>query len=72
MDFVLQKLPMPDGATLTTHIGDARDALAELPAQVMFDVVILDIFSGPEAPPRILPAGNSTRKQQAGFGRMGC
>lgn len=53
LDFVLQKLPMPDGATLTTHIGDARDALAELPAQVMFDVVILDIFSGPEAPAHI-------------------
>lgn len=53
LDFVLQKLPMPEGTTLTTHIGDARDALAELPAQVTFDVVILDIFSGPEAPAHI-------------------
>ncbi|PRB40442.1 SAM-dependent methyltransferase [Arthrobacter sp. MYb23] len=53
LDFVLQKLPMPDGTALTTHIGDARDSLAELPAEVMFDVVILDIFSGPEAPAHI-------------------
>ncbi|TVU63217.1 SAM-dependent methyltransferase [Paenarthrobacter nitroguajacolicus] len=53
LDFVLHNLPMPTGTTLTTHIGDARDALADLPAQVMFDVVILDIFSGPEAPAHI-------------------
>ncbi|MFJ6536459.1 spermidine synthase [Paenarthrobacter sp. NPDC091711] len=57
LDFVLQKLPMPAGTTLTTHIGDARDSLAELPAQVMFDVVILDIFSGPEAPAHIACRG---------------
>ncbi|MDR6988767.1 spermidine synthase [Paenarthrobacter nitroguajacolicus] len=50
LDFVLQKLPMPEGTHLTTHIGDARDALAELDAGAAFDVVILDIFSGPEAP----------------------
>lgn len=53
LDFVLHKLPMPEGTTLHTHIGDARDALAELPPQVTFDVVILDIFSGPEAPAHI-------------------
>ncbi|MGJ3188561.1 spermidine synthase [Paenarthrobacter sp. FR1] len=53
LDFVLHNLPMPTGTTLTTHIGDARDALTDLPAQVMFDVVILDIFSGPEAPAHI-------------------
>lgn len=53
LDFVLQKLPMPDGTKLTTHIGDAREALAGLPAQLLFDVVILDIFSGPEAPEHI-------------------
>jgi spermidine synthase len=53
LDFVLQKLPMPAGTALTTHIGDARDALAELPAHLRFDVVILDIFSGPEAPAHI-------------------
>ncbi|MDR6639210.1 spermidine synthase [Paenarthrobacter nitroguajacolicus] len=53
LDFVLQKLPMPEGTILTTHIGDARDALGELPAHLRFDVVILDIFSGPEAPAHI-------------------
>jgi spermidine synthase len=53
LDFVLQKLPMPEGTRLHTHIGDAREALAELPAEAEFDVVILDIFSGPEAPAHI-------------------
>ena len=50
LDFVLEQLPLPDGTRLHTLIGDARDALAELPAELRFDVVILDIFSGPEAP----------------------
>ena len=50
LDFVLEQLPLPEGTRLHTVIGDARAALAELPAEVRFDVVILDIFSGPEAP----------------------
>ena len=50
LDFVLEQLPLPEGTRLHTVIGDARAALAELPADVRFDVVILDIFSGPEAP----------------------
>lgn len=50
LDFVLQELPLPDGTVLHPVIGDAREALAELPAGLRFDVVILDIFSGPEAP----------------------
>jgi hypothetical protein len=53
LDFVLQQLPMPDGTRLNTIIGDARDSLAELPAGLRFDVVILDIFSGPDAPAHI-------------------
>jgi spermidine synthase len=53
LDFVLQQLPLPAGSELHTLIGDARDALAELPAEQRFDVVILDIFSGPEAPAHI-------------------
>ncbi|MEV7604869.1 fused MFS/spermidine synthase [Paenarthrobacter sp. NPDC089322] len=57
LDFVLQKLPLPEGTRLHTHIGDAREALAELPPQVTFDVVILDIFSGPEAPAHIACTG---------------
>lgn len=50
LDFVLEQLPLPNGTLLETIIGDARGALAELPAELRFDVVILDIFSGPEAP----------------------
>ena len=50
LDFVLQQLPMPEGTQLHTVIGDARESLAALPAELRFDVVILDIFSGPEAP----------------------
>jgi spermidine synthase len=50
LDFVLRQLPLPEGTDLHTIIGDARDALAELEPGLRFDVVILDIFSGPEAP----------------------
>lgn len=50
LDFVLQELPLPAGTELHPVIGDARQALAELPAELRFDVVILDIFSGPDAP----------------------
>ncbi|MFJ4027766.1 spermidine synthase [Paenarthrobacter sp. NPDC089989] len=57
LDFVLHQLPMPDGTRLTTHIADARAALAELPAELRFDVVILDIFSGPDAPAHIACTG---------------
>ncbi len=53
LDFVLQQLPLPAGTDLTTLIGDARYELAELPAGLAFDVVILDIFSGPDAPEHI-------------------
>ncbi|OFI40058.1 SAM-dependent methyltransferase [Arthrobacter sp. SW1] len=53
LDFVLQKLPMPEGTRLETRIGDARGELAALPPELLFDVVILDIFSGPEAPEHI-------------------
>lgn len=50
LDFVLEQLPLPEGTNLTSHVGDAREELAGLPAELKFDVVILDIFSGPEAP----------------------
>ncbi|YCH15785.1 fused MFS/spermidine synthase [Arthrobacter sp. D1-29] len=53
LDFVLQQLPLPEGTVLHTIIGDARDALTELEPGLLFDVVILDIFSGPEAPEHI-------------------
>ncbi|MHA7270754.1 spermidine synthase [Arthrobacter sp. HLT1-20] len=50
LDFVLEQLPMPAGSVLTNHVGDAREELAALPEGLLFDVVILDIFSGPDAP----------------------
>lgn len=53
LDFVLQQLPMPEGTHLSTIIGDARESLADLPDGSGFDVIILDIFSGPEAPAHI-------------------
>ncbi|WP_026555272.1 spermidine synthase [Arthrobacter sp. 35W] len=53
LDFVLAQLPMPEGSVLTPHIGDARDALAGFVGGKPFDVIILDIFSGPEAPEHI-------------------
>jgi spermidine synthase len=57
LDFVLAQLPLPEGTRLSTVIDDARHALAELPAELRFDVVILDIFSGPEAPEHIACTG---------------
>lgn len=53
LDFVLQQLPLPQGTDLHAVIGDARDALTELDPELRFDVVILDIFSGPDAPEHI-------------------
>lgn len=50
LDYVLKQLPLPPGIDLTSHIGDARYALEELPAGLAFDVIIVDIFSGPHAP----------------------
>ncbi|RAN78043.1 SAM-dependent methyltransferase [Bacillus sp. SRB_336] len=50
LDFVLEHLPLPAGTDLTSHVGDAREALGALPAGLTFDVVILDVFSGPDAP----------------------
>jgi spermidine synthase len=57
LDFVLRQLPLPDGTDLHTITGDAREALGALDPDVTFDVVILDIFSGPEAPAHIACTG---------------
>lgn len=53
LDFVLRQLPLPEGTDLHTITGDAREALGALDPDATFDVVILDIFSGPEAPAHI-------------------
>lgn len=50
LDFVLRHLPLPEGTVLHTVTGDARGELAALDPELRFDVVILDIFSGPDAP----------------------
>jgi spermidine synthase len=50
LDFVLRQLPLPEGTDLHTVTGDARESLARVDPELRFDVVILDIFSGPEAP----------------------
>ncbi|HEU4667631.1 MAG TPA: fused MFS/spermidine synthase [Arthrobacter sp.] len=50
LDFVLRQLPLPEGTDLQAIIGDARESLARIDPALRFDVVILDIFSGPEAP----------------------
>ncbi|MCT9625096.1 fused MFS/spermidine synthase [Pseudarthrobacter equi] len=53
LDFVLRELPLPAGTDLHAIVGDARQALGDLDPELTFDVVILDIFSGPEAPAHI-------------------
>ena len=68
LDFVLQQLPLPEGTDLHTVIGDARDALAELTPDLRFDVVILDIFSGPEAPEHIACTRVLPRRLRARLG----
>lgn len=50
LDFVLTQLPLPTNCKLTPLVADARSVLAEELADEKFDVIILDIFSGPEAP----------------------
>lgn len=50
LDFVLAQLPLPAGCDLTPVVADAREVLAQELAGQRFDVIIVDIFSGPEAP----------------------
>ncbi len=49
LDFVLTHLPLPEGTDLTVHIGDARAVAGEF-EEATFDVVVLDIFAGSDAP----------------------
>lgn len=48
-DFVLQHLPLPPEADVRHHIADAREVLEEFDAG-SFDVVVLDVFAGPDSP----------------------
>ncbi|MDQ4490666.1 fused MFS/spermidine synthase [Sinomonas sp. ASV486] len=53
LDFVLEQLPLAPGTDLTLHLGDARWELPAVAEQGPFEVIVLDIFSGPEAPGHI-------------------
>ncbi|MDQ4502241.1 fused MFS/spermidine synthase [Sinomonas sp. ASV322] len=53
LDFVLEKLPLPAGTQLSVRIGDARWELSAFDDEPRFDAVVLDIFSGPDAPGHI-------------------
>lgn len=50
LDFVLTQLPLPSGCDLTPVVADARSVLAEELSGEKFDAIVLDIFSGPDAP----------------------
>lgn len=50
LDFVLTQLPLPEQCNLQTLVADARAVLKEELLEEKFDVIVLDIFSGPEAP----------------------
>lgn len=56
LDFVLQHLPLPAGTDLETRIADARDELRNLPPE-SFDLVVLDVFAGPESPEHLTDVG---------------
>lgn len=49
MDFVLGTVPLPAGTSCEIITGDAADAVLEQPDDA-FDVVVLDIFAGADAP----------------------
>lgn len=50
LDFVITQLPLPKNCSLETIVADARDVLHNQLDGRTFDVIIVDIFSGPEAP----------------------
>ncbi|MEE1620735.1 spermidine synthase [Zafaria sp. Z1313] len=50
VDFVLTSLPLPAEADIECVTADARDFVEGLPAGSAFDVVFLDIFTGPDSP----------------------
>lgn len=49
IDFVLGAMPLPAGTSCEIITGDAADAVLEQPDEA-FDVVVLDIFAGADAP----------------------
>ena len=57
LDFVLTHLPLPQGCDLSPIVADARSVLAEQLVDEKFDVIVLDIFSGPDAPEHLTTDG---------------
>ncbi len=49
LDFVLEAMPLPGGTKCEIVVGDAADVVLEQ-ADGAFDVVVLDIFAGADAP----------------------
>lgn len=64
LDFVLENLPLPPGTRLRSIIGDARWSLPEAAETGPFDAIVLDIFSGPQAPEHIACAEFYTEAAQ--------
>jgi spermidine synthase len=56
LDFVLEHLPMPEGTDLTVHFGDARHEVAFGDIEGAFDVIVLDVFAGDDAPEHLTTA----------------
>ncbi|GAB4100307.1 fused MFS/spermidine synthase [Sinomonas halotolerans] len=56
-DFVLGHLPLPAGTDLVTLIGDARWELPAAAGRGPYDLVVLDVFSGPDAPEHLADPG---------------
>ncbi|MFD1212658.1 spermidine synthase [Arthrobacter sp. GCM10027362] len=50
LDFVIDRLPLPEGTDLTVHIGDARQEVAFGAVGGGFDAIVLDVFAGEDAP----------------------
>jgi SAM-dependent methyltransferase len=50
LDYVIDRLPLPAGTDLTVHIGDARQEVAFGRLAGVFDVIVLDVFAGEDAP----------------------
>ncbi|NKX55343.1 spermidine synthase [Arthrobacter mobilis] len=50
LDFVIDKLPLPEGTDLTVYFGDARQEVAFGAVDGEFDVIVLDVFAGEDAP----------------------
>ncbi|WP_313814399.1 fused MFS/spermidine synthase [Glutamicibacter sp.] len=50
LNFVLSELPLPANCVLTPVVADAREVFDQELFGEKFDVIIVDIFSGPEAP----------------------